>query len=276
MSDLSNIEKLKLEKLFGMNGGYVINFSNRTFQQFFLETVEVDIYDPKYSIFGDSKANRLRAFWKLESNYHVSKVTLALLEHWNTTNELLEIESDPKEIQLYNECIKIVEGLKHDDISDHIKDLIEPKVEDQSFSFLAKTIRESIEKNEPEVALDRLHTYMVKYIRSLCDKHGISYDNNKPLHSFYGEYVKFLRSNGFLESEMTDRILRSSISILDAFNDVRNNKSFAHDNKLLNYQESMLIFKHISSTIGFIESIETKISSSSEDDEDKGIWELSF
>jgi hypothetical protein len=29
---------------------------------------------------------------------------------------------------------------------------------------------------------------------------------------------------------MTERILKSSISVLDFFNDVRNNKSLAHDN----------------------------------------------
>ena len=42
---------------------------------------------------------------------------------------------------------------------------------------------------------------------------------------------------------MTLRILRSSISILDAFNDVRNNRSLAHDNAILNYDEALLIFR---------------------------------
>ena len=57
---------------------------------------------------------------------------------------------------------------------------------------------------------------------------------------------------------MTERILKSSISVLDAFNDVRNNKSFAHDNPILNYQESMLIFNDVSNVIKFIESIEER------------------
>ena len=37
MSDLKAIEKLKLEKLFGMESGYVLDFSNRTFQNFILD-----------------------------------------------------------------------------------------------------------------------------------------------------------------------------------------------------------------------------------------------
>ena len=106
--------------------------------------------------------------------------------------------------------------------------------------------------------MDRLHTFIVKYTRSLCDKHGISYDRNKPLHSLFGEYVKYLRQNNLIESQMTERILKSSISILESFNDVRNNKSLAHDNPILNYHESTLIFNNVSSLIKFIEAIETE------------------
>ncbi len=35
MSDLSSIEKRKLERLLGMGSGYVLNFSDRTFSEFF-------------------------------------------------------------------------------------------------------------------------------------------------------------------------------------------------------------------------------------------------
>ena len=37
---------------------------------------------------------------------------------------------------------------------------------------------------------------------------------------------------------------------------VRNDQSFAHDNKVLNYNESLLIFGHVTSSIRFIEAIE--------------------
>ena len=62
-----------------------------------------------------------------------------------------------------------------------------------------------------------------------CEPHGIAITRDKPLHSVFGEYVKALRDGSYLESAMTERILKSSISVLEAFNDVRNNKSLAHD-----------------------------------------------
>lgn len=58
---------------------------------------------------------------------------------------------------------------------------------------------------------------------------------------------------------MTERILKSSISMLEAFNDVRNNKSLADDNPILNYEESLLIFNHVAASIRLIKSLETKI-----------------
>jgi len=48
MSDLSNLEKRKLERDLGMSSGYVLDFSNRTFDEFFLDVLNIDIYDEKY------------------------------------------------------------------------------------------------------------------------------------------------------------------------------------------------------------------------------------
>ena len=74
----------------------------------------------------------------------------------------------------------------------------------------------------------------------------------------FGEYVKKLRESGFIESTMTDNILKYSITLLDSFNGVRNNKSLAHDNPVLNYEESLLIFNNISSLIRFVDSVENR------------------
>lgn len=61
-------EQKILENLFGMESGYVLNFSNKAFREFFLLHFGIDIYDEKYKDLGSSKANRLRTFWEKESN----------------------------------------------------------------------------------------------------------------------------------------------------------------------------------------------------------------
>lgn len=257
MANLNGIEKLKLEKLFDMGSGYVIDFSNRTIQEFVLESVNRDIYDSKYDYESGSKANRLRSFWVKESSPLVGKLIADLLEYWKTVKMMTASEITSSEQALYDECVKIAKRLKRENIVENI-DVIHVNSDDRNFEMLAKSIRESIEKNEPEIAIDRLHTFVMRYVRELCDKYLINYTKGTPLHSLFGGYVKYLKENDIIESEMAVRILKSSISVLEAFNDIRNNKSLAHDNPVLNYDESILIFNDITNVIQFIESIETK------------------
>jgi len=276
MSDLSSIEKVKLEKMFEMEGGYVLDFSNITFKEFLIENTNIDISDGKYDYASGSKANRLRAFWTKESNYTVGKLISDLLEYWKTKKQINYIEISQAEQALFDDCYTIAKRLKQDSLVENI-DAIQPYSNDKEFSVLAKSIRESIQNNEPEVALDRLHTYVVKYTRQQCNKYGISYDRDKALHSLFGEYVKYLIQNGFIKSQMTERILKSSISILESFNHVRNDQSLAHDNPILNYHESVLIFNNVSSAIKFIEAIEKERSEVDEQDEVQAKWdEISF
>ena len=71
--------------------------------------------------------------------------------------------------------------------------------------------------------------------------------------------MKRLKAHGQIESEMTQRILKSSISPLEAFNDVRNNQSLAHDNPLLSYDEALLIFNHVTGSIRFLRGLESRL-----------------
>jgi hypothetical protein len=136
--------------------------------------------------------------------------------------------------------------------------------DERDFETVAKAVRETIEKNEPESGLDRLHTFVMKYLRALCAKHGLTVNRDKPLHSLYGEYVKRLRENGHIESRMAELILKSSISVLEAFNDVRNNRSLAHDNTILHYDEALLIFNHVASSVRFLRSVESRLEKQAE------------
>ena len=163
----------------------------------------------------------------------------------------------PEHDSLFEECQRIAARLLQNAPVEAIEAII-PEEDDRNFEILARSVRDYIESNRPEVGLDRLHTYVTKLIRTFAQKRGISIERSKPLHSIFGEYVKALRKAGLIESEMTERILKSSISTMEAFNRVRNERSLAHDNPLLNYDESLFIFNHICSTVRFIRSLEAQ------------------
>jgi Abortive infection C-terminus len=251
---LKGSEKAKLESFLEMKTGYVCDFTNRTFEEFVLEHTGVEIYSQKYS---GSKASRLRTFWETESNHDVSKLLAEMIEYWKLQKTTPLQGYQVFNPSLYEECRKIVTRLKDENAVDI--EAIRPNSNDKDFGFLAQSIKESIGKNQPEQALDRLHTFVIKYLRELCISHGIAFDKETPLHSLFGLYLKFLHNNRLIESLMSERILKSSISVFDAFNDVRNNQSFAHDNPILNKNEAVLIFNDISNTLRFVESIERRI-----------------
>ncbi len=81
MSDLSNHEKRKFEKLLGMSGGYVLDFTNRTFAEFITDSTGLNIYDARYDYESGSKANRLRKFWQVEENSVVAKLMGDMLDN---------------------------------------------------------------------------------------------------------------------------------------------------------------------------------------------------
>jgi len=260
MSDLTNTEKRSLERMLGMGSGYVLDFSNRTFDEFIMDSVGKSIYDSKYDYGSGSKANRLRGFWAVESNHIVGRLLEDLITY------AAEVYSPPDAVLLENGG-RIAHRLSQSAPVPEIG-AIAPNTTERDFATLAKSVREAIEKDEPETGLDRLHTFVVRYMKVLCETHGIATDRDKPLHSMVGEYVKCLRQENRVESEMTERILKSTISTLEAFNRVRNDHSFAHDNPILNYEESLLIYNHVTSSIRFIDAIEREkaVTSSKEEE----------
>lgn len=99
MSNLRPDERSNFEQLFGMSSGYVLDFSDRTFGQFFEETVGIDIHSSKYSNNGTSKANKLRSFFHIEEDQVVGKVLQALLSLWAESTD-----PDPRGRELFVQC----------------------------------------------------------------------------------------------------------------------------------------------------------------------------
>lgn len=81
MANLTPAEKALLERLLRMKDGYVLDFTNRAFRDFVLDSVGRDIYGGEYDQGGGSKANLLRCFWRIESGSVVGKLIEDLIEY---------------------------------------------------------------------------------------------------------------------------------------------------------------------------------------------------
>ena len=131
---------------------------------------------------------------------------------------------------------------------------------DAQLEKLKKDIRKSLADGEAVLALDRLHTFTIKKIRSYCLLHNIDILNDKneglPLHSLMGMLIKYYSSENQI-SEFSIQALKQSISIFEKFNDIRNNKSYAHDNNVLSNEESLYVVSCITNTLNFLNYLET-------------------
>jgi hypothetical protein len=91
MSDLTALEKRKLEQFLGMGSGYVLDFSNRSFEEFVRDSTGREIFDQRYNYASGSKANRLRAFWQKEDNAIVAKLLGDLLDCSEATGAQVDV-----------------------------------------------------------------------------------------------------------------------------------------------------------------------------------------
>lgn len=66
MALLKKTEWRKLDSIFEMNGGYCLDFSNKTLSEFFEDELGIEIYDDRYSFNGESKAKLVRGFIEVE------------------------------------------------------------------------------------------------------------------------------------------------------------------------------------------------------------------
>ncbi|HEX2552742.1 MAG TPA: abortive infection family protein [Microvirga sp.] len=237
---------------FGMHQGYVLNFSDRTMAEFFEDEFSIEIYQEKYRYNGSSKAKHLRAFIEAEDAYTVAKVARALWQHQESLPHYSKpsVEADELKTRFFD-LIARIEGSGAVPRTDAFYKFRR----DETLEELIAAIERDIAANKPAAALDRLHTYCMKKFAHLLVERGIPCDRNDPLQSRVGKYVKALEAERELR-EITRRIIKSAISVFDQFNDVRNNRSLAHDNDLIDKAEARFIFDAVSAFLRFVKSIE--------------------
>ncbi len=255
MGNLRFNDKRTLEKAFSMNGGYVLDFNNNTVEEFVRDCTGINIYEEKYSKRGTSKANRLRQFWSIESNIVVAKLIGELLEYWRSNSDSEYIDWDEV---LYEKCKAIVTSLEKEEDPIKINESLAEQFFNPDFKRLRINIEQHLQKAEYDLVLDRLHTYMMNFSRSLCQVHKLEHEKTESLNALFGKYVKQVASDERLDSQMSIFILKSSISILSAYNGVRNEQSFAHANKPLNIFESKFIVSNLVTLIDFIDAFESE------------------
>jgi hypothetical protein len=252
MVSLPRADRMCVEQLLGMGSGYVMDLSNREFSEIFRSEVGVDIDVAEFADLGTSKANRLRSFFEKSDARNLAAVLRGMWEHrelrgW-TPGEIVE----PRPAEVRARFMAVVDRLERQaGVSD--TDALGAFVDGATLEQLIEAINRDVAAGRHSASLDRLHTYCMKRFMHLLDVVGVECRREEPLQSRVGKYFGWVRENT-QPSGMTNQILKNSMGILQQFNDVRNNRSFAHDNDVVDADEARLIFETVVAILRFVES----------------------
>lgn len=234
-----------------MHGGYVLNFSDRTMQEFFEDEFGIDIYSERYRFNGSSKAKHVRAFLTTEEAPIVAPVLRRL---WQYRESLPNYADTPGAAQIKERFFELVTRIEAGADAPRT-DVIERFVKDETLDELVASIGRDIAVNRPQAALDRLHTYCMKKFGHLLDTRSVAWTREEPLHSRVGKYTKALEQDQPLQ-DVSRQIIKSAIGVFDKFNHVRNNQSLAHDNTLLSLAEARFIYDSVTALLRFVKAVE--------------------
>lgn len=252
----SQVRAIEEAMAFPRGFGYVLDFSDSTMEEFFEDEFGIEIYAPENLENGSSKRNCLTTFLQRAGPQTALRVLRSL---WDRREGLLE--ANPNAHGVGDAKVKskpfqkVLEDLQVDP-APLTTDGLEPFERDRTLEELVADIERTLKAGKPEVAIDHLHTYCIKKFTHLLKVRGVSCSQDEPLHSRFGKYRKFLEAEQDLH-EFTDRALRSFISLIESFNDLRNHRSLAHDNKLLGPVEARFIFSSISAMLVMLRALES-------------------
>lgn len=240
-----------IEELLGLSNGYVMDLTNREFTDLIRDELGLDCDDLKFNSRGGSKANRLRDILDYVEPDQAARLLIALWDHrehrgW-TPGDI--VESRPREVQA--RFMAVVERLEQR-AAVSPTDALTRFAENATLDELIEAIQRDVLANRHAAALDRLHTYCMKRFMHLLEDEGIECTREDPLQSRVGKYIRTLTQGRDLRP-MTQQILKNAMGILQQFNDVRNNRSFAHDNEIVDADEARLIFDTVIAILRFVE-----------------------
>ncbi len=243
---LDQSNELKESVNFEVNG---FSYSGASIEEFKLEA------------FGSTiKVNSFTMWTKSEHEAYLNYCVPAVPPHQHSINGVL-LAHDKKLL------IKAVDMLALQEINSQGEQkgrsntyILLPKFNKEKSELLLSDINRSIENNEPELVLDRLHTFSMNFLRDLCNKYNLKSKDEKgnglPLHSLLGKIKNYLTCQTVINSDFTKQALSANISILDKYNFVRNQESFAHDNEVMNKIEATFAIKTVANIIVLLSELD--------------------
>lgn len=215
----------------GVDAGYLGDFTYQSHAEFYTDYCDLDI-DP-YKIDGTTR-QRFIHILNSQSALNQRKILRGVLNKFpyeapqapecRTRTELEFVHGLIKRLDDYN----LLGGWNPNDASEIV-------------AITMANAESLINSSGPASAVDRIHTALHAYLRELCSRADLAYEESDTL----ARLLKRLRKHPALESELKssdklENVLRAFGTIADSLNPIRNWRSLAHANILLDEEDAKL------------------------------------
>ena len=235
-----------VNKWIGVSGGYLGDFSYASHQRFWLETSDIDLETASYP--GTTRQHFEQTLFEADPSQQAA-VLRAILEDYPATSDRSGSGTEVLERTIRSWITRLETG----------KAVVEIDILKSASEVVKRALADAdslLRTSGPQSAVDRVHTAMHGYLKSLCDESSIEYPSTPTmtqlLKALRREHVAFSEP-GPREDDIR-RIANSMGSILDALNPVRNLASVAHPNEeLLGDAEAMLVINTVRTLMSYLE-----------------------
>jgi hypothetical protein len=179
---LKRSEIRKLDSIFEMEGGYCLDFSDRTMAEFFEDELGIQIDQEKYSLNGHSKAKRLRFFIEIEDGVNVSTLLTKLILYKIALPKF-------QAVNLEHEKEWVIELARS--VSTDVPNIATEKLSEKAKTLNLDTVSRDLDralkssKDDPESALTSACSTLESVCRSLLVEMNLELPNSKDLKSLY-------------------------------------------------------------------------------------------
>jgi hypothetical protein len=258
MEKLSSIEVNSVTSYIGVKGGYLGDFSYASHAEFYPLYCGLDINPYDYE--GTTRQRFIKILTEANA-YEQSKILQGVLEKYPF--EYFEDQFEKgilSQAELQNKK-RLYEKIKGWINQLEGKELIKVNELIYDYEFVEEALKQAellINGHSAASAIDRAHTALHGYLKKICDESGIVLEGKPKIQDIFS---KLRNEHPCFKIDVNEhykpinQIINSISKLLENFNDIRNNQSFAHPNEyILGEQEALFVINLSRAILNYVNS----------------------
>jgi Abortive infection C-terminus/HEPN domain len=254
MAGMTSAEITKLvERYLGTDMGYLKGFNYSSHESFYANYcgLDIDVASAREK-FGGTTKKAFVGLLREASTQDQAKIIRGTFEFISPPDPSDE-EFDQRKFEVYKQLLEVAIRLE---AGGSIQVTAVFACKDTVYEAL-KDAELLMSQRGPEFAVDRAHTALHGYIKSLCQERGHNVSSTASITELFGVMRKhFPEISGVVaHDEEAKRLFGSLATSLDCLNTIRNRATLAHPNDLLLSAPEAMLFINVSrSVLNYLES----------------------